>query len=43
MGHGTFVSSVAATNFIQGFDRLGNAIGEAAGIAPLAYLVVYKV
>ncbi|PKA52300.1 Subtilisin-like protease [Apostasia shenzhenica] len=42
-GHGTEVASIAAGNFVDGAEVLGNAMGRAAGIAPLAHLAVYKV
>ncbi|KAE8055202.1 hypothetical protein FH972_012060 [Carpinus fangiana] len=42
-GHGTHVSSIAAGNFVEGANLLGNAKGTAAGVAPLAHLAIYKV
>lgn len=42
-GHGTHVSSIAAGNFVNGANVLGNAKGTAAGVAPLAHLAIYKV
>ncbi|PKA48191.1 Subtilisin-like protease SDD1 [Apostasia shenzhenica] len=43
MKHGTKVASVAAGNFVEDAEVLNNAKGRAAGVAPLAYLAVYKV
>lgn len=40
-GHGTQIA-VAAENFVKGSNVLGNANGTAAGMAPLAHLVIYK-
>lgn len=42
-GHGTHVASIAAGNFVDNVDVLGNAKGTADGMAPRAHLAIYKV
>lgn len=43
VGHGTHVASIAAGNFVDGANFLGNANGTASGMAPKAHLAIYKV
>ncbi|PSS09738.1 Subtilisin-like protease [Actinidia chinensis var. chinensis] len=42
-GHGTHTASIAAGVFVKNVDALGNARGTAVGMAPKAYLAIYKV
>ncbi|WOL00122.1 subtilisin-like protease SBT1.7 [Canna indica] len=42
-GHGTHTSTTAAGNFVSNSSVLGSANGTASGIAPRAYLSIYKV
>lgn len=42
-GHGTHISAVAAGNFVEGANLLGNAKGTATGVVPMAHLAAYKV
>ncbi|KAJ0966509.1 hypothetical protein J5N97_023426 [Dioscorea zingiberensis] len=43
IGHGTHVAGIAAGNFVENAEVLGQAMGKASGMAPLAYISVYKV
>ncbi|KAK1305545.1 Subtilisin-like protease SDD1 [Acorus calamus] len=42
-GHGTHTASTAAGNLVPNVDVLGQAKGDAVGVAPRAYLAIYKV
>ncbi|KAM0944980.1 putative tripeptidyl-peptidase II [Dioscorea sansibarensis] len=42
-GHGTHVAGIAAGNFIDNAEVLDQALGRAAGMAPRAFISVYKV
>ncbi|KAM0944981.1 putative tripeptidyl-peptidase II [Dioscorea sansibarensis] len=42
-GHGTHVAGIAAGNFVDNAEVLGQASGRAAGMAPRAFISVYKV
>ncbi|XP_074587772.1 subtilisin-like protease [Curcuma longa] len=42
-GHGSHTASTAAGAFVSGAQVLGNALGIAAGIAPMAHIAMYKV
>ena len=42
-GHGTHVASTAAGCFVNGANSYGQATGTAVGVAPSAYISVYKV
>ena len=42
-GHGTHVASTAAGCFVEGANSYGQAWGTAVGVAPRAYLSIYKV
>ncbi|XP_039138712.1 subtilisin-like protease 4 [Dioscorea cayenensis subsp. rotundata] len=42
-GHGTHVAGIAAGNFVDNAEVLGQARGRAAGMAPRAFISVYKV
>ncbi|XP_073002511.1 subtilisin-like protease [Typha latifolia] len=42
-GHGTHTASIAAGNFVDDADVLGQAKGTASGVAPKAHLAIYKV
>ncbi|KAJ0963704.1 hypothetical protein J5N97_028826 [Dioscorea zingiberensis] len=42
-GHGTHVAGTAAGNFVNNAEVLDQAPGKAAGMAPRAYISVYKV
>ncbi|KAG0456952.1 hypothetical protein HPP92_022109 [Vanilla planifolia] len=41
--HGTHVASIAAGAYVDGANVLGNAEGDAAGMAPKAHLAIYQV
>ncbi|XP_020671751.2 subtilisin-like protease SBT1.7 [Dendrobium catenatum] len=41
-GHGSHCASIAAGNFVDNANVLGQAHGTAAGIAPKAHLAIYK-
>ncbi|XP_039120521.1 subtilisin-like protease [Dioscorea cayenensis subsp. rotundata] len=42
-GHGTHVAGIAAGNFVDNAEVLDQALGRAAGMAPRAFISVYKV
>ncbi|XP_039122261.1 subtilisin-like protease 4 [Dioscorea cayenensis subsp. rotundata] len=42
-GHGTHVAGIAAGNFVDNAEVLDQALGRAAGMAPKAFISVYKV
>ncbi|KAH7691570.1 Tripeptidyl-peptidase II protein [Dioscorea alata] len=42
-GHGTHVAGIAAGNFVDNAEVLNQALGRAAGMAPRAFISVYKV
>ncbi|XP_039122273.1 subtilisin-like protease 4 [Dioscorea cayenensis subsp. rotundata] len=42
-GHGTHVAGIAAGNFVDNAEVLGQALGKAAGMAPKAFISVYKI
>ncbi|KAH7691568.1 Tripeptidyl-peptidase II protein [Dioscorea alata] len=42
-GHGTHVAGIAAGNFVNNAEVLDQALGRAAGMAPKAFISVYKV
>ena len=43
IGHKTFMSSVAAGNFVKGLSFFGYTEGTAKGVAPHARISMYKV